>query len=54
MSKAADKALAESMGRRRPREAIQAEVADSVQPIPNQQLLHGASQAARSHPGRSC
>ena len=30
MSKAADKALAESMGRRRPREAIQAEVADSV------------------------
>ena len=30
MSKAADKALAESMGRRRPREAIQAEVVDSV------------------------
>lgn len=30
MTKAADKALAESMGRRRPREAIQAEVADSI------------------------
>lgn len=30
MSKAADKALAESMGRRRPRETIQAEVAESV------------------------
>jgi ParB/RepB/Spo0J family partition protein len=30
MSKAADKALAENMGRRRPREAIQAEVANSV------------------------
>jgi ParB family chromosome partitioning protein len=30
MSKAADKALAESMGRRRPREVIQAEVAESV------------------------
>lgn len=30
MSKAGDKVLAESMGRRRPREAIQAEVADSV------------------------
>lgn len=30
MSKATDKALTESMGRRRPREAIQAEVADSV------------------------
>ena len=30
MSKTADKALAESMGRRRPREVIQAEVAESV------------------------